>query len=405
MPSFNHYSHACALVLVALLTVPFATGTSCSADGGTGMCIDTSKQSCSDGILVKNHCPGGANIECCLTRWGNCAVESYPGVCELDSVCQGTALAGFCPGPSSVQCCVQGCPQECGNCVAKGGGAQCAPLCTNCPSQCQPCLKDGGGLECMKHCTNIPTQARAFLDKYSALAHNTYTILLQNRWGNLTYYEHEPDHPRIPASNTKIWTTSCAYDQIGWNTKWPWDNDHTIQQACVDILKPSWNEGADHLLSFIGEKLAHTSDQQQAADWVLKWVKQRVGLNMSGAAMGDGCGLDRANHFSARQINGMVRWMLDHFTGWEPALPVGCVDGTLVHRFCGEDGKGRVHAKTGTLHDVHAISGYVHNRHDDQIYLFSVLTNNAPDDAATESVETIDAIAILMGQKGIPNPV
>lgn len=276
--------------------------------------------------------------------------------------------------------------------------------CVGCPSECAKCLTAAKGLDCLKFCTNIVYQVEQAIGAYASLADAEYTILLQNRWGNLTYFEKDATTPRIPASNTKLWTTSCAYDQIGYNTVWPWDDDHTIQQACVDILKPSWNEGADNLLLFIGTQLANTTDQQRAADYVLEWARTRVALNMTGARMGDGSGLDRDNHFTATQINGLVRWMLDHFTGWEAALPVGCVDGTLESRFCGVDGKGKVHAKTGTLHDVHAVSGYINNGHDGETYLFSVLINNCPDDAATEAIDTIDAIAITMGQAGIPNP-
>lgn len=252
------------------------------------------------------------------------------------------------------------------------------------------------------------------------IATNTWTILLQNEWGNLTYFERKADTPRIPASNTKVWTTACAYELFGPDKVWPWDDGHTISEGCTDILKPSWNDGADHLLDFIGSELAGTSSRAAAGQFVLDWAQDQVGLNMTGAAMGDGCGLDRENHFSARQMVGIFRHMHNNHPKWQPSLPVGCVDGTLSSRFCGPDTKGRVHAKTGTLHDVHAVSGYVENRHDGQTYFFSVLTNNcvdfiggnsarAPESlggfAAGASVDAIDAIASVMGQAGLPNPI
>merc|ERR1711916_229390 len=97
---------------------------------------------------------------------------------------------------------------------------------------------------------------------------------------------------------------------------------------------------------------------------------------------------------------------------WTASLPIGCVDGTLKSRFCGADTSGRVHAKTGTLHDVHALSGYLENRHDGKVYYFSILANNcvASEGALrggasmTSSLAAMDAVIALLGEAGLPNP-
>jgi len=60
---------------------------------------------------------------------------------------------------------------------------------------------------------------------------------------------------------------------------------------------------------------------------------------------------------------------------WISLLPVGGQDGTLSSRF-GENGAaGRVHAKTGSLSHVSALSGYV-QRQGGGWTAFSILVNN-----------------------------
>ncbi len=45
--------------------------------------------------------------------------------------------------------------------------------------------------------------------------------------------------------------------------------------------------------------------------------------------------------------------------GWRDTLPVAGVDGTLAARFKNSPLKGKLWAKTGTLNEVNALSGYL----------------------------------------------
>jgi serine-type D-Ala-D-Ala carboxypeptidase/endopeptidase (penicillin-binding protein 4) len=56
-------------------------------------------------------------------------------------------------------------------------------------------------------------------------------------------------------------------------------------------------------------------------------------------------------------------------------LPVGGQDGTLNARFNDPSIAGRIHAKTGSLAHVSALSGYAQRRRGDWI-AFSILVNN-----------------------------
>jgi D-alanyl-D-alanine carboxypeptidase/D-alanyl-D-alanine-endopeptidase (penicillin-binding protein 4) len=62
-------------------------------------------------------------------------------------------------------------------------------------------------------------------------------------------------------------------------------------------------------------------------------------------------------------------------TEWISLLPVGAQDGSLSSRFGNTPAAGRVHAKTGSLAHVSALSGYI-ERPDGTWVAFSILVNN-----------------------------
>src|SRR5262249_5892922 len=43
--------------------------------------------------------------------WGSCQVAGEPGVCEDTSACDGVAVPGHCPGRANIQCCVAHAPE------------------------------------------------------------------------------------------------------------------------------------------------------------------------------------------------------------------------------------------------------------------------------------------------------
>jgi hypothetical protein len=91
-------------IVFALALPAFATAQACSGDGGSGSCINTNTQKCA-GIVVAGQCPGPANVECCVTDFGQCP----GGKCQVKNTpCSGHYVAGECPGPASVECCNTG---------------------------------------------------------------------------------------------------------------------------------------------------------------------------------------------------------------------------------------------------------------------------------------------------------
>ena len=175
-----------------------------------------------------------------------------------------------------------------------------------------------------------------------------------------------------------------------------------LDVACIALAKNSANPMADELLRHIGYIKATNDSFSAGATQVFNWLNSTVGLSTSGMVMNDGSGLSSGNRFSAREIVTLVRFMANHYVSWPTILPIGCVDGTISSRFCGTDGSGQVHAKTGSLSISIALSGYIINKYDNHRYYFSFIANNSAGVDQTSTRDAIDSCVVLMGGRGVP---
>ena len=107
---------------------------------------------------------------------------------------------------------------------------------------------------------------------------------------------------------------------------------------------------------------------------------QAHSLNVPLGGVYDGSGLSYSNREAPTQV---VSWL--HAAAGSPigsvlrsALPRSCFDGTLSDRLCGPWLTGRIHAKTGTLTAVRALSGFTATPDGRQV-VFSVLLSGIHD--------------------------
>ena len=111
--------------------------------------------------------------------------------------------------------------------------------------------------------------------------------------------------------------------------------------------------------------------------------------------MADGSGLSRYNYVTADAIVSILRRMHDdprHRQPWLDALAVGGQPGTLQKRFVGTPAEGRVRAKTGSLSNVRALSGYVTAANGEEL-VFSIIVNNVT--ATSEEIYRVIDAAVL----------
>jgi serine-type D-Ala-D-Ala carboxypeptidase/endopeptidase (penicillin-binding protein 4) len=128
----------------------------------------------------------------------------------------------------------------------------------------------------------------------------------------------------------------------------------------------------------------------------LKIFLAEAGIDAAAYNILDGSGLSRLNLVTPAAVMKLLRYMYSspERENWIGMLPVSALDGTLSSRFGETAAAGRVHAKTGTLSHVTALSGYL-QRPDESWVAFSILVNNYNGRAA-EVRGVMDRICTLL---------
>ena len=143
-------------------------------------------------------------------------------------------------------------------------------------------------------------------------------------------------------------------------------------------FKVSQNLHAELLLRNLGAAFGceHT---QSAGVAVVKEYLLHAGLDPKDFKLYDGSGLSGHDLVAPRAIVKFLAYVAAQpwFATYKAALPVAGVDGSLGGRFAAADSllKGKVYAKTGTLSETRALSGYVTTA-SGQTLVFSILVDD-----------------------------
>lgn len=136
----------------------------------------------------------------------------------------------------------------------------------------------------------------------------------------------------------------------------------------------SQNFYAECLLKRLGYQIKHEGSSAAGVQAVQEWLKE---IGLPPIEMTDGCGLARGNKASPSEVVSLLKWIIDQpfAESFVNTLAVsGGSEGTLRHRFKDAVFAGKIHAKTGYIQSVKAISGYVDTNSKDRI-VFSILAN------------------------------
>ncbi|MDY6782366.1 MAG: D-alanyl-D-alanine carboxypeptidase [Cyanobacteriota bacterium] len=210
------------------------------------------------------------------------------------------------------------------------------------------------------------------------------------RWGILVesldgqvLYSYNPNSALIPASNVKLLTTAAALQRLSPQTQ---IRSQSLRQWVTTTNRMSNNNYADVLLRYIGGPQA------------VRQTLSELGVSANGYRQVDGSGLSRGNSATPSVLVNILKGMntTSSWDVWYSSLPVAGVNGTLRNRMRATNAQGIVHAKTGTLTGVRALSGYVENPTYGTL-VFSILANQS-NVSGNALVGAIDSIVLQLAQ-------
>ena len=166
---------------------------------------------------------------------------------------------------------------------------------------------------------------------------------------------------------------SCVMDAC------PLQIDHSSAPLIEDIVatnKDSLNLHAELLLRQLGRAFGSAGTTAQGARVVRQFLLN-AGIDKDDFVLFDGSGLSGHDLVTPRAIATLLQYAATQswFADWKSSLPVGGVDGSLQARFTKAPLKGKVFAKTGTLGEARALSGYVECA-SGRTVIFSVMVGN-----------------------------
>jgi serine-type D-Ala-D-Ala carboxypeptidase/endopeptidase (penicillin-binding protein 4) len=164
------------------------------------------------------------------------------------------------------------------------------------------------------------------------------------------------------------------------------------------INKVSQNLHCEMLLRTIGQVTSHEGSTRAGLEALQAFLTQ-ADIDPDDFYLTDGSGLSRTTLIAPEAMIKLLEAMArsPHFHDYFDSLPVAGVDGLLEDRLRDTRAQGNLHAKTGTLTHVNALSGYMDLPSGTRL-AFSILGNDylVPSE---DGVRAIDAIALALFEK------
>lgn len=187
-------------------------------------------------------------------------------------------------------------------------------------------------------------------------------------------------------------------------------NAHALyvhQSETFDVVlkrmdKMSSNFIAEQLVKTLGAELKGApGTTEKGVEVIEEFLESQVGIPRGTYVLKNGSGLNDTNRFSARQITKLLTYMYKHFPiapEYLSSMGIAAKDGTLRYRFDGSEAAGRLRAKTGTLYNVCALSGYVVSVGGEK-FAFSMLINDYPGSHG-DVIRGLDALGTAVAASG-----
>jgi D-alanyl-D-alanine carboxypeptidase/D-alanyl-D-alanine-endopeptidase (penicillin-binding protein 4) len=169
-----------------------------------------------------------------------------------------------------------------------------------------------------------------------------------------------------------------------------------LREIATTMMKVSQNLYAETLLKAIGSGGGATATAQ-AGRTAAQRIFEAWGIQPGSYVQADGSGLSRYDFVTAEMIVTLLERMHKdprHRDAFVATMPIAGKDGTISTRMRGTRAEANAVAKTGSIANVRALSGYVKTR-DGETLAFSILANNFTIPAATVTWMTDLAVETL----------
>jgi serine-type D-Ala-D-Ala carboxypeptidase/endopeptidase (penicillin-binding protein 4) len=149
-----------------------------------------------------------------------------------------------------------------------------------------------------------------------------------------------------------------------------------LSEIVRTINKKSQNLYAEQVFKTIGKEIGGNGSIQKATEIVKKNLSN-IGIDPDKIMMYDGSGLSRMDLVMPEHIVTLLAYMYHHkyWKDFYNSLPIAGVDGGLAERMKGTRAANNVHAKTGFVNYVRALSGYLTTK-DGEMLAFSMIVNH-----------------------------
>jgi D-alanyl-D-alanine carboxypeptidase/D-alanyl-D-alanine-endopeptidase (penicillin-binding protein 4) len=162
-----------------------------------------------------------------------------------------------------------------------------------------------------------------------------------------------------------------------------------LSQVIQELLTGSDNQTAESIVKELGV-LKGSGGTTAAGMQVVNAAVAKLGLSRTGSVANDGSGLDGDDKVTCAMLTGILDRSGRHGI-IAAGLPVGGTSGTLSDRFTDPAVKGRIHAKTGTLTSVSALTGFVDTTQGPSLTFSYIASGRTVDNALLKIQDTLGA--------------
>ena len=175
------------------------------------------------------------------------------------------------------------------------------------------------------------------------------------------------------------WETPAAARRVLFTTE-----SAPLREIATVLMKVSQNLYAETFLKATGAAAGGLGTARAGREAAARALRE-WNIDVASLVMADGSGLSRYNYVTAALLTAILERMYSdgaHKAGFVASLPVAGKDGTISTRMRRTRAEGNAVAKTGSISNVRALSGYVRTR-DGEMLVFSILANDFAIPAAT----------------------